>query len=466
MLPVVTSAMLTPLIVATALFMENMDATVISTSLPVIAQDLHVDPISLKLALTSYLVSLAVFIPVSGWMADRFGARRIFRWAITIFMAGSLFCAFSKSLEGFVLARFLQGMGGAMMVPVGRLVILRTTRKEELVKALSYLTIPALLGPVFGPPLGGFISTYFHWRWIFLINLPIGVLGIALAGRFIADLKSDNVPPLDIPGFLFTGIGLSALMLGLASEGKHMLSADLSIAASVLGIILLLAYLWHYRRAAHPLLDLSLLRLKTFHASVIGGFFFRVGTGATPFLLPLMLQLGLGYSPFESGLLTCSTAIGAIFMKTIVARVLERFGFRRVLIVNSVLAGVSMAVYALFQPGTPHLLMLLVFLVGGCLRSLQFTSLNAIAFADVDQARMSHATSLSSVAQQLAAGFGVTVAAMSLQTTTWLQGRAQPQLSDYAWGFVVMGAMAAGSVLHFLPLDRTSGAALASTRKA
>ena len=347
MLPVVASAMLTPLIVATALFMENMDATVISTSLPVIAQDLHVDPISLKLALTSYLVSLAVFIPVSGWMADRFGARRIFRWAIAIFMAGSLFCAFSKSLEGFVLARFLQGMGGAMMVPVGRLVILRTTRKEELVKALSYLTIPALLGPVFGPPLGGFISTYFHWRWIFLINLPIGVLGIALAGRFIADLKSDNVPPLDIPGFLFTGIGLSALMLGLASEGKHMLSADLSIAASVLGIILLLAYLWHYRRVAHPLLDLSLLRLKTFHASVIGGFFFRVGTGATPFLLPLMLQLGLGYSPFESGLLTCSTAIGAIFMKTIVARVLERFGFRRVLIVNSVLAGVSMAVYAL-----------------------------------------------------------------------------------------------------------------------
>lgn len=453
--------MLTPLIIATALFMENMDATVISTSLPAIAQDLQVDPVALKLALTSYLVSLAVFIPVSGWMADRFGARRIFRSAILVFMAGSILCGFSGSLESFVLARFVQGMGGAMMVPVGRLVILRTTRKDELVRALSYLTIPALLGPVIGPPLGGFITTYFHWRWIFFINIPIGLLGMVLAGRYIENLRDENVPALDKTGFFLSGVGLSMLMLGLATEGKHMLSANLSLAVSVAGGVMLLAYLLHYRRVDEPLLDLSLLRLPTFHASVWGGFLIRMGIGATPFLLPLMLQLGFGYTPFQSGLLTCSTAVGAIFMKTIVSRVLERFGFRQVLTWNAVLVALSMAVYGLFRPETPHWVMLLVFVLGGFLRSLQFTSLNAIAFADVSQARMSHATSLSSVAQQLAAGFGVTFAAIILQTTAGLQGHGTLQGSDFAWSFLAMGMLTLLSVAFFWRLDRNAGAALA-----
>ena len=455
------SGMLTPLIIATALFMENMDATVIATSLPAIARDLLVDPVALKLALTSYLVSLAVFIPVSGWMADRFGARRIFRSAIVVFMLGSILCGFSTSLEGFVLARFVQGMGGAMMVPVGRLVILRTTRKEELVRALSYLTIPALLGPVMGPPLGGFITTYFHWRWIFFINVPIGVLGIVLAGRFIQNLKQDQLPPLDKAGFALTGIGLSMLMLGLATEGKHMLSLPQSLALTLLGALLLLSYLRHYRRVDDPLLDLSLLRVPTFHASVFGGFLIRMGIGATPFLLPLMLQLGFGYTPFESGVLTCSTAVGAIFMKTIVSRVLERFGFKQVLTWNAVLVALSMAVYGLFQANTPHALMLLVFVLGGFLRSLQFTSLNAIAFADVEQARMSHATSLSSVAQQLAAGFGVTAAALALQCVAGLHGHQQLEVSDFSWSFLMMGLLTLASVLFFLPLDAKSGAALA-----
>ncbi|NWK76735.1 DHA2 family efflux MFS transporter permease subunit [Aquitalea sp. LB_tupeE] len=454
--------MLTPLIIATALFMENMDATVISTSLPAIAQDLQVDPVALKLALTSYLVSLAVFIPVSGWMADRFGAQRIFRSAILVFMVGSVLCGFSGSLESFVLARFVQGMGGAMMVPVGRLVILRTTRKDELVRALSYLTIPALLGPVIGPPLGGFITTYFHWRWIFFINIPIGLLGMVLAGRYIENLRDENVPALDKTGFFLTGVGLSMLMLGLATEGKHMLSANLSLTVSMAGAVMLLAYLLHYRRVDEPLLDLSLLRLPTFHASVWGGFLIRMGIGATPFLLPLMLQLGFGYTPFESGLLTCSTAIGAIFMKTIVSRVLERFGFKQVLTWNAVLVAISMAVYGLFRPETPHWVMLLVFVLGGFLRSLQFTSLNAIAFADVAQARMSHATSLSSVAQQLAAGFGVTFAAIILQTTAGLQGHETLQGSDFAWSFLAMGVLTLLSVAFFWSLDRNAGAALAA----
>ncbi|WP_244899071.1 DHA2 family efflux MFS transporter permease subunit [Chromobacterium violaceum] len=453
----IAPGMLTPLIVATALFMENMDATVISTSLPVIAQDLGVDPISLKLALTSYLVSLAVFIPISGWMADRFGARRIFRSAILVFMLGSLLCAATGSLHGFVLARFLQGIGGAMMVPVGRLVILRTIDKADLVRALSYLTVPALLGPVIGPPLGGFISTYFHWRWIFLINIPIGLLGLALAGRFIANLKEDEVPRLDWWGFLLTGTGLSMLMLGLATEGKHMLSATASIWLSALGAALLLAYLRHYRKQTHPLLDLSLLRLPTFNAGVVGGFLFRIGIGTIPFLLPLMLQLGFGFSPFESGLLTCSTAMGAMGMKTIVAKVLQRYGFRRVLVVNSILAGCSVAVYSLFQADTPHWLLLLVFVLGGCMRSLQFTSLNAITFADVDKDRLSHATSLSSVAQQLAAGFGVTVGAFALQSVAWLQGHQQLTAVDFGHAFLIMGGLTMLSSLQFLKLERDAG---------
>lgn len=458
----IAPGMITPLIIATALFMENMDATVISTSLPAIARDLRIDPISLKLALTSYLVSLAVFIPVSGWMADRFGARRIFRSAIGVFMLGSLLCAFSHSLHGFVLARFIQGIGGAMMVPVGRLVIVRTTEKSELVTALSYLTIPALLGPVIGPPLGGFISTYFHWRWIFFINIPIGLLGLTLAGRFIANLKQSQLPPLDLPGFVLSGLGLSLLMLGLASEGKHMLSTELSLLTTLVGVALLLLYLRHYRRCAHPLLDLSLFRLPTFHASVIGGFMFRVGIGATPFLLPLMLQLGFGLSPFASGLLTCSTAIGAIFMKTIVSRVLNRYGFKRVLTSNSVLVGFSIAAYGLFRADTPHSLMLLVFVLGGCLRSLQFTSLNAIAFADVEPKRMSHATSLSGAGQQLAAGFGVTIGAFALQGVGWLQGHQTLVSSDFAWAFVFMGALTMGSTLLFRRLPANAGAQLAS----
>ncbi|WP_246879308.1 DHA2 family efflux MFS transporter permease subunit [Chromobacterium violaceum] len=453
----IAPGMLTPLIVATALFMENMDATVISTSLPVIAQDLGVDPISLKLALTSYLVSLAVFIPISGWMADRFGARRIFRSAILVFMLGSLLCAATGSLHGFVLARFLQGIGGAMMVPVGRLVILRTIDKADLVRALSYLTVPALLGPVIGPPLGGFISTYFHWRWIFLINIPIGLLGLALAGRFITNLKEDEVPRLDWWGFLLTGTGLSMLMLGLATEGKHMLSATASIWLSALGAALLLVYLRHYRKQTHPLLDLSLLRLPTFNAGVVGGFMFRIGIGTIPFLLPLMLQLGFGFSPFESGLLTCSTAMGAMGMKTIVAKVLQRYGFRRVLVVNSILAGCSVAVYSLFQADTPHWLLLLVFVLGGCMRSLQFTSLNAITFADVDKDRLSHATSLSSVAQQLAAGFGVTVGAFALQSVAWLQGHQQLTAVDFGHAFLIMGGLTMLSSLQFLKLERDAG---------
>ena len=343
-----------PLIIACALFMENMDSTVIATSLPVIAEDLGVNPISLKLALTSYMVSLAVFIPISGWMADRFGSKTVFRLAIGVFMFGSLMCGFSSTLGGFVAARFLQGMGGAMMVPVGRLVLLKSVPKSQLVQALSYLTIPALMGPVIGPPLGGAISTYFHWRWIFFINIPIGLIGIYLATRHVPQIIEEKMAPLDGVGFVLSGVGLSALTLGLASTGEHMLSRETAIACIVGGALSLALYVRHAFNSAHPLLDFRFLRLATYRTGVIGGGLFRVGVGAMPFLLPLLLQLGFGYSALQSGLFTCTSAMAAMFMKTLAVSILRRFGFRRVLIWNAIVAATSIGCYGLFTQTTPY----------------------------------------------------------------------------------------------------------------
>ena len=352
-------ARIVPLVVATALFMENTDSTVIATSLPAIAADLGEDPIALKLALTAYLVSLAIFIPVSGWMADRFGARTVFRWALAVFMAGSLACAAADSLGWFVAARFLQGLGGAMMVPVGRLVLLRSVPKAELVQALATLTIPALVGPVIGPPLGGFITTTLHWRWIFFINIPIGIAGIVLATRTFADIREAERPPLDLTGFWLSGAGLASLMLGLASGGRHLLPPEVSWGCTGAGLLLLALYWRHARRVPHPLIRLDLLRYPTFRAAITGGSLFRIGTGAIPFLLPLMLQIGFGLDALQSGLITFAAAAGAMLVKTVGPRILRSFGFRGVMVTNAVLAAAFLAVNGLFTAETPHALIVL-----------------------------------------------------------------------------------------------------------
>jgi EmrB/QacA subfamily drug resistance transporter len=450
-----------PLIVACALFMEQMDSTVISTSLPVLAIDMAVDPISLKLALTSYLVSLAVFIPISGWMADRFGALTIFRSAICVFMLGSILCGVSQNLPEFVAARFFQGIGGAMMVPVGRLVILRSVDKANLVKALSYLTIPAMFGPVLGPPLGGFITTYFHWRWIFFINIPISILGLYLATRFIANAKAESVAPLDWVGFVLSALGCSLVMMGLATTGRHLVSGDISLACVVLGSLSLAAYVWHARRTAHPLIDLKLLKIETLQAGVGGGSLFRLGIGAIPFLLPLMLQLGFGFSAFHSGLLTCASAAGAMFMKTVAAKFLKRYGFRRVMIVNGACGVLSLAAIGFFTPATPYAVMLIVLLIGGCFRSLQFTSLNAISYADVDNNRLSQATSIASVAQQLSVGMGVVLGGFALQMSNRLQGHATLVSQDFWPAFLTVAVAASFSIPMLMRLPPDAGAELA-----
>ncbi|MGH6958973.1 MAG: MFS transporter, partial [Dongiaceae bacterium] len=367
---------LVPLIVACALFMENLDSTVLSTSLPAIARSLGENPLHLNLAITSYLFSLAVFIPISGWVADRFGARQVFRAAIVVFTAGSILCGTSDSLTGFVLARILQGIGGAMMVPVGRLVVLRTVSKVELVRAMAYLTVPALVGPVLGPPLGGFITTYVSWRWIFWINVPIGILGVILVSLFIEDIRELRPPPLDLRGFLLTAAGLTGLVVGFETVGRGVLPTGTILALSAVGSAFLTLYVRHARRTAHPAIDLTLLRIPTFRASLVGGLLFRVGIGAEPFLLPLMLQAGFGMSAFESGTLTFVTAVGALTMKLSVEPILRRFGFRPVLVANALICGGVLMTYGLLEPGTPAWVIMALLLAAGFFRSLQFTSIN------------------------------------------------------------------------------------------
>jgi EmrB/QacA subfamily drug resistance transporter len=456
---------LVPLIVACALFMENLDATVLSTALPAIAKDLQVDPIQLKLALTSYLVTLAVFIPASGWFADRFGARLIFRLAIVIFAIGSACCAFANSIGWLVAARALQGVGGAMMVPVGRSVILRTVPRSEIVGALAWLTIPALIGPVIGPPVGGFITTVFTWRWIFWINLPIAALGLILATLFIPDVFGEEVAPFDFPGFLLSGLGLSALVSAFAALDANAVSPLLVVGLFLVGLAGIALYVRHARRTAAPILDLDLFRYPTFRAGAVGGSLFRIGVGAVPLLLPLLLQLGFGFSPLRSGLLTFVTALGAIGMKTAAGSILRRWGFRRVLIFNSVVSAILVAAPAAFTPDMPIPLMVAILFVGGFFRSLEFTCINAISYAEIEPAKMSAATSLQSVLQQFSLSMGVTVGASVLQLTLALRGSPTLTPADFWPAFLVVGAISFLATFSFARLPEYAGEELAGRKQ-
>jgi len=448
------------LIVAVALFMETMDSTIIATSLPAIAADLGEDPIALKLALTSYLLSLAVFIPISGWMADRFGSRTVFRAAIVVFTLGSLACGFATSLADFILFRVVQGMGGAMMVPVGRLVILRSVPKAELISALAWLTVPALMGPVIGPPLGGFISTVFDWRWIFWINIPVGILGIYLASRFIENFREENTPPLDLKGFFLSGIGLAGLAFGFTIIGQPLFPPAVVIGLLTVGAISCALYVRHALRIPAPLLDLRLLKIDTFFANIVGGFLFRIGVGATPFLLPLFFQLGFGMTPLQSGLLTFAIAVGAIIMKTTAAPILRHFGYKRVLIWNALISAAFVGVSALYTEATPAVMILLLLLAGGFFRSLEFTAVNSIAYADIEDYEMSKATSFASVFQQLSMSAGVAVGALVLESQRLGRDSHEVLASDFPLAFLIVAAISASSALVFMRLPKDAGASL------
>jgi EmrB/QacA subfamily drug resistance transporter len=407
------------------------------------------------------LLSLAIFIPASGWTADRFGARTVFRAAIAVFVLGSIGCALSGSLTDFVIARIVQGMGGAMMTPVGRMVLVRTIPKRELVGAMAWVTTPALIGPVLGPPVGGFITTYATWHWIFLINVPIGLLGIVLATRYIEDVRAEDHPRFDLFGMVLAGLGIAGVAFGLSILGLNFLPWWIVVALIVSGSCFIAAYLVHARRVENPALDLSLFRVPTFFASVVGGFIFRIGLGALPFLLPLMLQLGFGMSPFQSGLITFATAFGAMGMKWATATILRRFGFRTILLVNSLISSAFLAVCAFFTAATPVAVMMLLLFVGGFFRSLQFTAINTLAYADVEPARVARATSIVSVAQQLAISAGVAFGALAVDITLRIKGDPTLTADVFPPAFVAVALISLLSVIIFFRLTPEAGAEMA-----
>ncbi len=455
-----------PLIVACSLFMESLDSTIIATALPTIAHSLDEDPLKLNLAITCYLLSLSIFIPLSGWMADRFGARAVFRAAIAVFCIGSICCGLSNTLSEFVASRMLQGMGGALMSPVGRFVMLRSVPKSELMRAMIIVTTPAMLGPVFGPPLGGLIVTYFSWRWIFFINVPIALIGIVLVTMFVDNLRDDNVRPLDLPGFLLTGFGLCGLVFGFEVAGRGGLSVTTVIAMMVAGAICLTLYVWHARRTAFPVIDLDLLKIPTFRIAVTGGTLTRIGIGALPFLLPLMLQLGFGYTPIESGLLTFASAAGAMLMRVTATPIIRAFGYRRTLVFNAFLTSALLGVNAFWTPTTPVVVIFAVLLFGGFFRSLQFSAVNTLGYSDVPIAMMSRATPFASMAQQLAMSIGVGIGALFLHLTLLMRHDAVLTAGDFMPAFIGVGLLSLVSLPLFLQLEPDAGASVIGGHRA
>ncbi|TDU31836.1 EmrB/QacA subfamily drug resistance transporter [Panacagrimonas perspica] len=452
-----SSSRTVPLIVACALFMENLDATVISTALPAIAKDLGEDPLHLSLAITSYLLSLSIFIPLSGWLADRYGARAVFRNAILIFVLGSVACAAADDVGGLVAARMLQGLGGALMVPVGRLVLLRQVPKAELIAAMSFVTVPALTAPIFGPPLGGLIVTYSSWEWIFLINVPIGVLGWILVTRYIRDTREELRAPLDLAGWWVLGGAMAGLVFGLESLGKHVVSPGATYLSLSIGVLLLMLYVRHARTDDAPILRLSLLRLQSFRASVTGGSLFRIGLGGSTLLLPMMLQLGYGLSPLHSGLLTFATAVGALSMKIVAPGITRRFGFRSILVYNTAICALGLMVCGWLSPTWPVGIALAVLLLTGFFRSLQFTCINALAFADVPNPDMSQATSFSSTAQQLALSVGVGLSSQVLNVSMALRGATALSITDFTNAFCFMALVSLSAIFAFRQLGADAG---------
>jgi len=444
------------LIIASALFMENLDATVLATAIPTMARDFHVRAPEMSIALTAYLLALALFIPASGHAADRWGAKIVFRAAIGLFMACSLICAMAPNLTVMAIARFAQGIGGAMMVPVGRLVLMRTVPKRDLVVAQAWLLMPGLIGQISGPPIGGFIVTYLDWRWIFWVNLPIGAAGIYLVGRFIPDQREYVRHPFDFRGFVLSGVALTAVLFALetADRGIQMRLAGSLLATSlVFGAL----YVRHAARAPHPILDLSLLRLPTFRLSFIGGSLTRITQGAQPFLLPLMMQLAFGLKASQSGLITLGTALGTVTMKGLVVYILRRHGFRKSLIVIGVLGACSYAVCGLFRPGWPMALIFAVLVMSGFLLSFQFTAYNTIAFDEIEPGRMSSATSFYITFQQLTLSLGISFGAMMLHISMALAGRATPGFADFSVAFWTVTGISLCSLFANLRFDPQAG---------
>ena len=456
--------MLVPAILGCALFMQTLDSTIVANALPAMAVSLHEDPLRLNLAISCYFLSTAVFLPWSGWAADKYGSRRVLNAAIVVFAASSLLCGLSTNLVQLIAARVLQGAAGATMVPVGRMVLFKSLPKSQFVRATAVLTMPALLGPVIGPVVGGAIVTFADWRWIFYINIPIGILGVVLVSMFVPDIREPEVGRLDLRGFVLIAFGLAGLIFGLENAGGSSLSPATVCAMIVGGALCLWLYYLHARNRDNAIVDLRLLRIPTYFAALVGGAFTRLVLGSTPFLLAMLLQVVFGLSAFDAGLLTFTGAVGAFFMKTTAPPIIRRFGFRRVLVVNTVASGILQIGYALFTPTTPYAIAATVLFSAGFLRSLQFTALGAMAFADVPAARMSGASSLSSVGQQVSQAIGVALAAFVLYTVQRLRHTSQLTTAEVAPGFVIVGLLSLIALWFYRRLSHDAAAEVSGHR--
>jgi len=454
-----SSKRLLPWLVAVAFFMESLDTTILNTAVPAIAQALKVAPLSMKSVLASYTLSLAVFIPISGWMADRFGTRRVFASAIGLFTIGSFLCGISSDIHLLVACRILQGCGGAMMVPVGRLTMVRTFAKSELIRAMSFVAIPGLIGPMLGPIAGGLIVGYFHWRVIFFVNLPIGLAGLYMVYLHLPDYREEHTNPLDVVGLILFGSGVALLSYVLEIFGEHTLSSREILGLLALSLLLLAGYGLHTARIAFPLLPLTLFRIRTFRAAVSGSFFTRLGIGGIPFLFPLLYQVGLGFTPIQSGLLMMPQAVAAMSLKLTMPRILARFGYRAVLVSNTVILGLLIAFFATIGVDTPVWLIVAQVFCFGFFTSLQYTSMNTLVYADVTEEQTSSASSIASTMQQMSISFGVATA--SLATAFFIPNRSHSSAPEMIHGihqaFLVLGFLTVLSTIVFRGLKSGDG---------
>jgi EmrB/QacA subfamily drug resistance transporter len=459
---------LLPWLVALAFFMESLDTTILNTAVPTIAQALGVVPLSMKSVLSSYTLSLAVFIPISGWVADRFGTRAVFSSAIGLFTLGSFLCGISNNIHLLVACRILQGCGGAMMVPVGRLTLVRTFARSELIRATTFVAIPGLIGPMLGPFVGGLIVGYFNWRVIFFINIPIGLLGLYLVYKHLPNYRQEQTSPLDILGLILFGSGIALLSYVLEVFGEHTLTTFEILGLLAISVALLAGYGLHAAKAEHPLLRMTLLRLRTFRVAVIGGFVTRIGIGGIPFLFPLLYQVGLGFSPVQSGLMMMPQALAAMSLKATMPGILARFGYKRVLVSNTVVLGVLIFLFATIGAQTPVLLIVAQVFTYGFFTSLQYTSMNTLVYSDVTDEEASSASTIASTFQQMSISFGV--ASASLVTAFFIPDRFRSHPPELIHGihkaFWVLGALTILSTIVFRELKSDDGAAVSQRRAA